>query len=314
MLYVAPEVLAGQSPTAASDVYALGVLLYQLTVGDFRKPLAPGWETDIADPLIREDIASAACGDAARRMKTAAEFAERLVTYRRRAELEELHRRQQHLQAAELEAGTRARAPPVAGVCERAVLAAVEPGVSVYRRAVSGNSNIRMVAVLPLQNTRSDPNIDFLRSRDGGRDRHRFEPHPRAAGATVAATGKYHRPNIDPQSVARKMHVESVVTGQYTTVGSRLHITLEAVDVEEQNHGDLCGILRRSRREPDCRPVQIALRGLRSALPRRSERPSRTLSWNRATKRLTGSATFAVRRSRWNRRSTSRVSTCSSEP
>ena len=103
--------LAGQSPTAASDVYALGVLLYQLTVGDFRKPLAPGWETDIADPLIREDIASAACGDPARRMKTAAELAERLVNLdRRRLERGGARTTHDSAQAAETPAGeTRAR-------------------------------------------------------------------------------------------------------------------------------------------------------------------------------------------------------------
>src|SRR3981081_2165168 len=44
LMYLPPEVLAGQSPTTGADVYALGVLLYQLTMGDFRKPLAPGWE------------------------------------------------------------------------------------------------------------------------------------------------------------------------------------------------------------------------------------------------------------------------------
>jgi len=43
-MYLAPEVLAGQSPSAGADVYALGVMLYQLLIGDFRKPLAPGWE------------------------------------------------------------------------------------------------------------------------------------------------------------------------------------------------------------------------------------------------------------------------------
>jgi non-specific serine/threonine protein kinase len=57
LMYLAPEVLAGQSPNASADVYALGVMLYQLVVGDFRKPLAPGWEAEIADPMLREDIA-----------------------------------------------------------------------------------------------------------------------------------------------------------------------------------------------------------------------------------------------------------------
>jgi DNA-binding winged helix-turn-helix (wHTH) protein/serine/threonine protein kinase/HEPN domain-containing protein len=91
LMYLAPEVLAGQSPTASADVYALGVILYQLCVGDFRKPLSPGWEAEIADPLIREDIAGAACGDPKRRLSTVAALVERLETLdRRRAARTEL--------------------------------------------------------------------------------------------------------------------------------------------------------------------------------------------------------------------------------
>lgn len=78
LMYLPPEVLAGQSPTASADVYALGVMLYQVVAGDFRKPLSPGWESDVPDPLLREDIAEAACGDPARRMPSAAAYAERL--------------------------------------------------------------------------------------------------------------------------------------------------------------------------------------------------------------------------------------------
>jgi non-specific serine/threonine protein kinase len=55
-IYCAPEVLAGGLPTQRSDLYALGVLLYQMIVGDLRRPLAPGWESDVDDPLLRDDI------------------------------------------------------------------------------------------------------------------------------------------------------------------------------------------------------------------------------------------------------------------
>ncbi|MDB5970449.1 MAG: hypothetical protein JWQ90_2899 [Hydrocarboniphaga sp.] len=77
-LYLAPELLAGQPPTIRSDVYALGVILYQLVVGDLRRPLAPGWELRVADPLLIEDIGAAAAGDPQHRLGDAAELAERL--------------------------------------------------------------------------------------------------------------------------------------------------------------------------------------------------------------------------------------------
>ena len=63
LMYLAPEVLSGQSPSASADVYALGVLLYQLTIGDFRKPIAPGWEAGIR----RSAAAGRYCGSRVRR-------------------------------------------------------------------------------------------------------------------------------------------------------------------------------------------------------------------------------------------------------
>ena len=77
-LYLAPEVLAGQPPTTRSDVYALGVVLYQSVAGNFERVLAPGWERDVDDELLREDIAGCVDGDPARRLASADELAQRL--------------------------------------------------------------------------------------------------------------------------------------------------------------------------------------------------------------------------------------------
>lgn len=77
-LYLAPELLHGQIPTARSDIYALGVMLYQMLVGDLRKPLAVGWEQDIDDELLREDISAAAEGRPEQRLGDAGVLAKRL--------------------------------------------------------------------------------------------------------------------------------------------------------------------------------------------------------------------------------------------
>jgi DNA-binding winged helix-turn-helix (wHTH) protein/serine/threonine protein kinase len=230
LMYVAPEVLAGQSPTAASDVYALGVLLYQLVAADFRKPLAPGWEADVADPLIREDIADAACGDPTRRLQTATALVQRLSTLdRRRAEREELDRQRRHAAAAELKrTRARARLPWLA----LAGIAAIIAAISAYRDGVSGGPTIRTVAVLPLQNGRSDPEIDFLRRALAEEiattltHGHGLQVRP------LSATGRYEGSGLDLRSVARDVQVQSVVTGQYFKEAGQLHVTLEAVDVD----------------------------------------------------------------------------------
>jgi serine/threonine protein kinase/DNA-binding winged helix-turn-helix (wHTH) protein len=77
-LYLAPEILAGQPFTVKSDIYALGIILYQFLAGDFHKVMSAGWERDIEDELLREDIALMAEGNPAERMGDADGLARRL--------------------------------------------------------------------------------------------------------------------------------------------------------------------------------------------------------------------------------------------
>lgn len=78
LAYRAPELVGDAVPTVKSDIYALGLILYQLVVGDFAATLAPGWEGRVADPLLRQDIARAAEGSPAARLGNAAELADRI--------------------------------------------------------------------------------------------------------------------------------------------------------------------------------------------------------------------------------------------
>ncbi|MCX6879251.1 MAG: protein kinase [Verrucomicrobia bacterium] len=106
--YSPPEYLAGRPYTIQGDIYGLGVLLYQLITAKALEPLAPGWERDIPDPLLREDIAACVDGDPARRLPSAADLAERLLHLDdRRAEIAEQERLER---AAASRAGAEAEA------------------------------------------------------------------------------------------------------------------------------------------------------------------------------------------------------------
>jgi len=147
-LYVAPELLAGIEPTAKSDVYALGLVLFQLVVGDLRRPLAPGWERDVGDELLREDIAAATDGDPAMRPEAAA-LAERLRAQdMRRRERTRLRAAEARARDAErlLERG-RARRPWIAAALAL-LLAGLGASLWQFRRARDARDEARQQAAI----------------------------------------------------------------------------------------------------------------------------------------------------------------------
>lgn len=108
-LYAAPERLAGGMATVESDVYVLGTLLYQLVIGDLRKPLVPGWERDVPEELLCGDIAAATDGEPAVRLASAAQLAHRLRHFDSRRNERERQRAMEHLAQLDREALRRAR-------------------------------------------------------------------------------------------------------------------------------------------------------------------------------------------------------------
>lgn len=104
-MYMAPEIIEGKAPTMASDIYALGVVLYQAAIGDFERTIAAGWERDVEDDLLREDIQICIEGRPERRPKSAEELARRL---RALPERREAAKRQRALEA-ELDRARRRR-------------------------------------------------------------------------------------------------------------------------------------------------------------------------------------------------------------
>jgi len=119
-LYMAPELLAGKPASPRSDIYSLGVVLYQLATGDLGRPLTTDWTRHIPDPLLRADLEQCFAGDPQERFAATSLLAKNLRSMpARRAELD----RQQADQAA------RERAAYRRGVMRTAALATVAAGV-----------------------------------------------------------------------------------------------------------------------------------------------------------------------------------------
>lgn len=101
-LYLAPELFSGSAATVQSDVFALGILFYQLLSGQMSQPMVSGWEDSIADDLLVEDLYLATHVNPERRMTSAIEFAARLRDRDgRKTRAQQLRSTAQHAQVAE---------------------------------------------------------------------------------------------------------------------------------------------------------------------------------------------------------------------
>jgi WD40 repeat protein len=83
-LYSAPEYMVGRPASIQGDIYSLGVVLYQMVIADFNRPLGAGWQRDVPDPLLIDDISRCVDVDPQRRFASALEVAERLETLEQR--------------------------------------------------------------------------------------------------------------------------------------------------------------------------------------------------------------------------------------
>jgi len=234
LMYIAPELLSGASPTAASDVYALGVILYQSVIGDFRKPLTAGWEEGIEDPLIREDIRATACGEPARRLPGAAELAQHLDDLdHRRAERARREDASARARVAERKrADARARRPWIAlfGVAILSLLA------SLYflRRPARPAPSLKTVAVLPFQNIGSGQDSEFLGLSLADEVATSLSYARGLSVRPLSASSQYSKADPDPQKVGEELKVSDIVTGHFLQEGDRLYLTLEAIDVNAE--------------------------------------------------------------------------------
>lgn len=230
LMYMAPELFTGKAATASGDVYALGVILYQLVAGDLRKPLAPGWESLVEDALLREDVAEAACMDPSRRLASAAELADRLdhLNERREQRACDEQRRERQQLAQRKAADARARLPwmIVAGV---ALALALAIGLKLFWHGSSAPQP-KTIAILPFQNTGADSSIDFLRFALADEVATTLSHVRPLSILPLSSTARYPAGG-DLQKAGHELGADFILTGRFLKSGRQLQIEMELLDV-----------------------------------------------------------------------------------
>ncbi|MBI3098725.1 MAG: protein kinase [Planctomycetes bacterium] len=92
LLYMAPERLEGKPATLRSDLYSLGVVLFQMIAGDLDRAVTLDGDTEVTDPTLRADLRRTLSGTPERRIGSAEELAGRLRSWSRRRATRNLRR------------------------------------------------------------------------------------------------------------------------------------------------------------------------------------------------------------------------------
>jgi TolB-like protein len=240
--YMAPEQVRGEAADQRADIFALGVVLYEMATG--KQPFGGGTTGVIFDailnrppvspvrlnpqiPLELERVINTALEkDPELRYQSAAEL---------RAELKRLVRDSSsgtHRAAPGEARKKRLWAVPVAIV----VLAALVGIGLLLTRGGSVPSTVQAhqvtVAVLPFQNMTGDASLDYLKLALPDEVSTSLSYAAALAVRPQATTRRYDRADVDIDAAARELRVGNIITGQVSREGAQLRVALEAIEIE----------------------------------------------------------------------------------
>jgi serine/threonine protein kinase/Tfp pilus assembly protein PilF len=266
--YASPEQIRGAPITPASDVYSLGVLLYELLAG------RPPYHLDRTAPADAERII---CGETPRKPSTVIDASagesrgEPPHSLRRRlaGALDVITLTALKKDPARRYATARALADdiqryldgrPIAARADgladrvitfirprrrRAALLASAAGVLVLAGVMALDRNTRTrvaaapiesIAVLPLSNSGGDADLEYLSDGITENVISRLSRAPHLKVIARDSVYRYKNREIDPLAVGRELGVQAILTGRVVQRGTDLSVTAELVDARDRHH------------------------------------------------------------------------------
>jgi serine/threonine protein kinase/tetratricopeptide (TPR) repeat protein len=237
--YMSPEQARGEALDQRSDLFSFGAVLYEMATG--RMAFGGNTSALVFDAILHKDPSSPVRinpdlpAELEHIINKALEK-EPGLRYQSAAEmLADLKRLRRDSSSGQMKATTdskpvqRSRKKLFAGVGIAAVLALLALILFIFRGQSDGKE-ISSIAVLPFVNTANDPNTDYL--SDGITESliNSLSQLPNLEVRARSSVFRYKGRDVEPQSVAKDLKVQAVVTGRIVLRGDQLVVSSELID------------------------------------------------------------------------------------